>query len=313
VDYPKSVPSVGLVNGKFVDEDTATGVVGSLIPSAWGNAVTDELINVIKAAQFAPDEAIKTQLADAIRTIAGALVGGARGVKMSVSAASATASLTADEVTVKSALGGQAWLLANFNKAVDLSKVGAGGMDTGVAPANGFVALYAIYNPTTGVSALLAVNATPVKATEVYGGVNMPAGFTASALVSVWGTAASQFKIGSQVDRRVDTANANALNSATPNTTTTALSIASFVPLNAKLARISWSVAQGASASGVSLVVGSSATGLGAIGTAAASTSGTSQSSISAEIQMVTAQTVYYNNSSAAAVTNTIAVMGYYF
>lgn len=33
---PKSVPGVGLVGGKFVDENTATGQQGSLIPSVWG-------------------------------------------------------------------------------------------------------------------------------------------------------------------------------------------------------------------------------------------------------------------------------------
>ncbi|MDU8357970.1 hypothetical protein [Pseudomonas syringae group sp. J309-1] len=70
MDYPKSVPSVGLVGGKFVDEDTATGVQGSLIPSAWGNGVTDELLNVIKAAGLVPDEENNTQLLDAIKAVA---------------------------------------------------------------------------------------------------------------------------------------------------------------------------------------------------------------------------------------------------
>jgi len=38
MDYPKSVPSAGLVNGKFVDENPLTGTAGSLIPAEWGNA-----------------------------------------------------------------------------------------------------------------------------------------------------------------------------------------------------------------------------------------------------------------------------------
>jgi len=67
VDYPKSVPSVGLVGGKFVDENQATGVVGSLIPSQWGNAVTDELLAVIRAAGIAPNEANNGQLLAALQ------------------------------------------------------------------------------------------------------------------------------------------------------------------------------------------------------------------------------------------------------
>lgn len=69
MDYPKSVPSVGLVGGKFVDENQATGVVGSLIPSQWGNAVTDEMLAVIKAAGLSPDEANNDQLLLALQAL----------------------------------------------------------------------------------------------------------------------------------------------------------------------------------------------------------------------------------------------------
>ncbi|NMG64874.1 hypothetical protein GPA19_07940 [Azoarcus indigens] len=66
MDYPASVPGVGLVGGKFVDEDAGTGQVGSLIPAAWGNAVTDEILSVIQAAGLDPDEGDVTQLLAAI-------------------------------------------------------------------------------------------------------------------------------------------------------------------------------------------------------------------------------------------------------
>ncbi|MDP4569793.1 phage tail protein [Pseudomonas sp. LPH60] len=69
MDYPKSVPSVGLVNGKFVDENPVTGQVGSLISSQWGNAVTDELLNVIRAGGKEPAEAEHDQLLAAIKAI----------------------------------------------------------------------------------------------------------------------------------------------------------------------------------------------------------------------------------------------------
>jgi hypothetical protein len=67
MDYPKRIPNVGLVGGKFVDENVSTGLPGSLIPSAWGNAVTDELLAVIKAAGLVPSEDNNAQLLQAIQ------------------------------------------------------------------------------------------------------------------------------------------------------------------------------------------------------------------------------------------------------
>ncbi|ANY85999.1 tail fiber protein [Pseudomonas putida] len=69
MDYPKSVPSVGLVGGKFVDENPGAGTPGSLIPSAWGNAVTDEILAVISGGGLTPDEENNSQLFNAIKAI----------------------------------------------------------------------------------------------------------------------------------------------------------------------------------------------------------------------------------------------------
>lgn len=66
MDFPKSVPGVGLVGGEFVDEDASTGRQGSLIPAAWGNAVTKELLNVLQQADIEPDELDSGQVAAAI-------------------------------------------------------------------------------------------------------------------------------------------------------------------------------------------------------------------------------------------------------
>lgn len=66
MDFPISVPSVGLVNGKFADEDPLVGTPGSLIPAQWGNAVTKELLAVIEAAGLTPDEDNNAQLLQAI-------------------------------------------------------------------------------------------------------------------------------------------------------------------------------------------------------------------------------------------------------
>lgn len=67
MDYPNSVPSAGLVNGRFVDEDLITGKPGSLIPASWGNGVTQEILGVVRAGGLTPSEASNTQLLGALR------------------------------------------------------------------------------------------------------------------------------------------------------------------------------------------------------------------------------------------------------
>lgn len=76
MDYPKGVPNAGLVGGKFVDEDAIAGTIGSIIPSSWGNAVTDEIIAVIRDAGLSPDEGDAAQMVRAIRILQQGQVGG---------------------------------------------------------------------------------------------------------------------------------------------------------------------------------------------------------------------------------------------
>ncbi|EPD2609751.1 hypothetical protein ACR82Q_001410 [Yersinia enterocolitica] len=161
------------------------------------------------------------------------VIGTSRNAKMSVTAASSTATFTADELIVQTALGGLQYKLSSFSKTINLATTGAGGMDTGTVPANGFVALYAIYNPTTQISALLAVNASSVVAPEVYGGSNMPAGYTASALVAVLPVATSQFGLFELSERFVSIIGIQVLTGSGTVGSVSALSL-SGVPLNTK-------------------------------------------------------------------------------
>ena len=151
---------------------------------------------------------------------------------MSVAAASATATFSADELIVEES-GGRQYRLTSFSKTINLATTGAGGMDTGSVPTTGFVALYAIYNPTTATSALLAVNATSAVAPEIYGGGNMPAGYTASALVSVWRVASSMFIVGFQRGRSVTIERVVAVNSTSQVPSLTLLSLSGIIPQNA--------------------------------------------------------------------------------
>ena len=351
MDYPKSVPSVGLVNGKFVDENSVNGTPGSLIPAAWGNSITDEVVNVVKASGLVPDEADPGQLllsiqkmnqSDSVKyaldtggagvyvasyvpavkalldgvvlrfkaqngntgastfspngltaapivgaahsalqggeivangdvwvqwnsSIGGgswilidstggalqvapatksqqavqlsqvaAITGATRNGRIYLSSASATATYTANEIVVKAALGNSAWVIPSFSKTINLASTGAGGMDTGSAPVSGYVAIYAIYNPTTSTSALLAIDATSAVAPEVYGGVNMPAGYSASALLTVVATNASSQLVACTVfDRRVNTALTSAY-TGVANVSGIPVVISASVPKNAK-------------------------------------------------------------------------------
>ncbi|MGG5151242.1 hypothetical protein [Alcaligenes aquatilis] len=70
MDYPKSLPGIGLVGGKFADANAATGAAGSWISAVWANSVMDELLNVITAAGIDPSEADNGQILKAMRALA---------------------------------------------------------------------------------------------------------------------------------------------------------------------------------------------------------------------------------------------------
>lgn len=163
------------------------------------------------------------------------VVGSTRSLTAYKGAASSTITFSADEVILESSLGGiLGYRLANLNHTLNVAGVGAGGMDTGTAPVSGYVAVYVIFNPTTASVALLGVNATAAAMPSIYGGVNMPVGFTASALISVWPTNSSgQLVGGYQRGRKISTKEIQVLNTNVGYATPTVLNISAAVPKNA--------------------------------------------------------------------------------
>jgi hypothetical protein len=225
-----------------------------------------------------------------------AVVGQSQNVAMSVPTTSATATLAADEVIVQTALGGASFCLASFSRSINLATTGAGGMDVGTVPAAGYVALYAIYNPASGASALLGVNATSAKAPEVYGGANMPAGYTASALVSVWRVASSKFIAGCQQGRSISFVYVIAANSTSAVASLTAISLSSIIPINAVSCGGFMAVA-GINTTNAVVVLASSASGIGQVQAAGNSTTGGIQNISGgpvSDMKVITPQTLYW-------------------
>lgn len=243
IDDPTAVaalptPEAAGTPGFFTEGNPGLGQAATYVRASWLNMMQQELLNVVTDAGLTPSKTVYNQLLQALKLkyatvpqVAG-VVGSVRNLRAGLTAAAATAAFTADEVIVESALGGIRYCLPSFNKTINLATTGAGGMDTGTAPVSGWVAIYAIYNPTTGTSAVLAANATAAAAPEVYGGANMPAGYTASALISILQTTAgSLLSTFRQFDREVYVF--LSVYSGAGAGTFTSLSIAGAVPRNA--------------------------------------------------------------------------------
>lgn len=233
-------------------------------------------------------------------------LGSALNAKMSVTSASATATFTADQVLVATALNGAAQLLPSYSQSINLGTTGAGGMDTGSAPTSGFVSLYAIWG-SSGTS-ILACNVTTSTAT-IYAGANMPSGYTYSALIGVWQTNGSgQFPIGIQRGRTVFNNNSTPLLNGGTQTSYTSISLSSIVPPNAT--SILGYVEAVYSSAAQSIIVAADSNGTGFIQSASA-LSGSNPTTLY-QLPIITSQTAYYKMSGSGS-TGYFYVSGYSF
>jgi hypothetical protein len=245
------------------------------------------------------------------------VVGATRNLRGYLSTGGTSLNLTADEVIVETVLGGQYYRIANLNLTVNLATTGANGMDTGTAPASGYVGVYVIFNPSTGASALLATNATASVVGNVYGGANMPAGYTASALVAVWPTTSGSILYGGLLaDRKFTRAAITVLSTSSTTGTYTALAIGAGVPRNAKSVDLGINITQsGGTAVSEGCTIATDASAVGAQLVQAAANQLTQLVGWVGGIQMATVQTVYYTWVASGAGSNslTVYVTGYTF
>ncbi|WP_244142444.1 phage tail protein [Pseudomonas allokribbensis] len=177
-------------------------------------------------------------LAAAVETASsnGPLAGSMRGDKMQITVASSSGTIKVAGVVVGNA-NGKTRTLRNFSQLIDLASAnkGLGAMDVGSAPVNGYVALYAFYNPETEAQGVMAWNCTSAVAPVVYGGSAPPAGYTYSALIGVWPTNASgQFPNGYQEDRTFSWNGKEVMSTQGGRSDYSPFTVATAVPMNAK-------------------------------------------------------------------------------
>src|SRR5690349_17257787 len=134
-------PESAGTEGYFTGGNPATSTPATKVRASWLNMIQEELCAILAAAGIARSKTTYNQVNAALQKLYSPVIGSARNVVMSVTTASATATLTADEIVVGAALGGQKFMLSSFNKTINLATVGVnagvGGMDVGSAPVSG--------------------------------------------------------------------------------------------------------------------------------------------------------------------------------
>lgn len=250
--------------------------------------------------------------------VANAIVGQSRSAKMLIPTASATATFTADALIVETALGGLQYCLTSVNNTINLATTGIGGMDTGSAPVNGTVAVYAMYNPISGAKGLTGFNATSVTPGQVYSGANAPDGYTASSLVAILQTNGSgQFKSAYVSGRKVSHASFSVLNTSSGAPAGTSLDISSVVPKGATALSgyiVTSNSTTGNATNTLSIGADSAMNGVKTIQLQMASASGWSGSLSYEGIPISVPQTLFYAASASAGTPNyQITISGYEF
>ncbi|EOX9052566.1 hypothetical protein ACPW65_000301 [Enterobacter roggenkampii] len=239
------------------------------------------------------------------------VVGQARNLAMSLATAGTTATWTADELITETAMGGTQYKQSNLTLPIDLSIVGAGGVDiAGTVPTNGYLATYAISGPGK-TPAALGCNATTAAAPEVYAGGAMPAGYTASALISVWRIVNGQFIAGRQKGRRIRFLPFMVLASSIQAAAFTSLNLSACVPQNAKFVSGYGNPNISGTGYNTNMALASTAEGIGAqiIGCG-----GAAIVSPFSDLEVAISQTIYYTlTSSTSLQTSYIYVSGYEF
>jgi hypothetical protein len=292
-------PEAAGTEGYWTEGNPASGTPATIERASWFNMIQEELCSILAAAGITRAKTSYNQVNAALQKMYAPVVGTVRNLAMTVGTASATATVTADEIIVETALGGQTYRMSAVNHTFNGATTGVNGMDTGSIPASSFLALYEIYNPTTGAKGLLGQSANGVKMPEVCGSSNIPAGYTASALLTVVPTnASSQIQPCVVVDRSVDIPGSSILSTSTTAASPTTVNNL-VVPLNAKSCSGFMQIGNTAGAS-VTMALFSSAAGVGNQSIALTLSASGSSAAPFNKLKITIGQRVFYTGSSSA-------------
>jgi hypothetical protein len=289
---------------------TAKTAAGTGVALAAGQQkITGDGTNIVQPAESV---AVATQSQHVVQMgqLTGA-IGSRTNLKASCAANATTITFTADQLVLGSALNGLQYLLPSFNKTLNLATTGAGGMDTGTATAGGYLAVYAIYNPTTATAALLGTMETSAAATTVYSGANMPSGYTASALLAVLPVSSTvgQLKGCQVLNRMITVPNLLTLQTSSVVSTPTSFSLSGAVP-KAAIKVSGQIVATSTSASNVGMNVSSDSAGV--LGYQNVSQSGGTSGTGNYSAPIFTPQTLYYTTTNSAGTPTCSFYVSYY-
>jgi hypothetical protein len=244
------------------------------------------------------------------------VVGSVSNVKASVPSASASVTVTADSVIVGTALNGTAYTLTSYSQPFNGATTGAGGMDTGTLPGSTWVALYAIYNPTALAISILGTSCA-TSCPTIYSGGSLPAGYTASALLTVFPTNATPAFPASTYARGKNVMEfaVATLTTASPHTITS-LSMTTSVPPNAIAFSGNMNSICGTTpgSNNVALTIFGDGNSNNAFqnGGGCASVNGAVFPSTFSNVTITTAQTTWYSNAQqGSAASSTIQTIGY--
>lgn len=278
-------------NRMFTVADSYDSVTGALVVTSQAfegaGTFTDWTITLGFNGVIAQDQ-LSTATQDSLKA---SIIGDSRNLVVTNNSATPNSQMDidADEVILKNS-SGNSYLAESVNLTADIATSGANGLDTGAEANSTWYYLWVIYNGTTVASLISASSTSPT----------LPSGYTYKALVgAVYNGSGGDFIKMVQHGRKAFSAWQLVTNTL-PTTSYVSISLAAYVPPNAKSVLITIFGFAAPSANPNSFVAPNAADDLSIVSKFSAGTGSGSGCSIDIEAPITTAQTVYYKRGATA-------------